>query len=219
MKLSQIQFELPESKPHFNGRDVRDLTMKTIVNIKTADSTLNGLVLAGGYSTRMGTDKSLLVYNGRPQREFLFELLKKYCDDAFVSCRKEQQVPAVFNPLFDRFDLAGPLNGILSAFQHMSSSWLAVAVDMPFVDDRAIGTLLLNRDKTKLATCYFNKDTQQPEPLLTIWETHAYAHLFAYAKNGNVSPREFLKTHPVRMINPPDDNILRNVNYPGDVIY
>lgn len=193
--------------------------MKTIGNIKTADSILNGLVLAGGYSTRMGTDKSLLVYNGRPQREFLFELLKKYCDDAFVSCRKEQQVPAVFNPLFDRFDLVGPLNGILSAFQHMSSSWLAVAVDMPFVDDRAIGTLLLNRDKTKLATCYFNKDTQQPEPLLTIWETHAHAYLSAFAKNGNVSPREFLKTHPVRMINPPDDEILRNVNYPGDVIY
>lgn len=190
--------------------------MKTIGNIKTADSILNGLVLAGGYSTRMGTDKSLLVYNGRPQREFLFELLKKYCDDAFVSCRKEQQVPAVFNPLFDRFDLVGPLNGILSAFQHMSSSWLAVAVDMPFVDDRAIRTLLLNRDKTKLATCYFNKDTQQPEPLLTIWETHAHTYLSAFAKNGNVSPREFLKTHPVKMINPPDDKILRNVNYPGE---
>ena len=144
--------------------------MTTIGNIKTADSVLNGLVLAGGYSTRMGTDKSLLVYNGMPQREFLFDLLKKYCDDAFVSCRKEQQVPAAFNPLFDRSDLPGPLNGILTAFQHMSSSWLAVAVDMPFVDDRAIATLLLHRDKTKMATCYFNRDTQQPEPLLTIQE-------------------------------------------------
>lgn len=193
--------------------------MTTIGNIKTADSVLNGLVLAGGYSTRMGTNKSLLVYNGRPQREFLFDLLKKYCDDAFVSCRKEQQVPAAFNPLFDRSDLPGPLNGILTAFQHMSSSWLAVAVDMPFVDDRAIATLLLHRDKTKMATCYFNRDTQQPEPLLTIWESHAHPHLLDFARNGNISPREFLKTHPVKMINPPDDKILRNVNYPGDVIY
>ena len=191
--------------------------MNTISNIKTVDSVLNGLVLTGGYSTRMGTDKSLIVYNGRPQREFLFELLKKYCDDAFVSCRREQQVPAVFNPLFDRSDLSGPLNGILSAFQHMGSSWLAVAVDMPFVDDRAIGTLLRNRDKTKMATCYLNKATQQPEPLLTIWESHAHSHLSAFAKNGNVSPREFLKTHPVKMINPPDDKILRNINHPGDV--
>jgi len=191
--------------------------MNTIGNIKTEDSFLNGLVLAGGYSTRMGTDKSLIVYNGRPQREFLFELLKKYCADAFVSCRSEQLVPAAFNPLFDRSDLSGPLNGILSAFHHMGSSWLAVAVDMPFVDDRAIGTLLLNRDKTKMATCYFNKDTQQPEPLLTIWEAHAHAHLLAFAKSGNISPREFLKTHPVKMVNPPDDKILRNVNYPGEI--
>ena len=196
---------------------MRDLTIETIGNSKTADSILNGLVLAGGYSTRMGTDKGLLVYNGRPQREFLFDLLKKYCDDAFISCRKEQQVPARFNPLIDRFDSSVPFSGILSAFQHTNSSWLAVAVDMPFIDDLAIATLLLNRDKAKMATCYFNNDTQQPEPLLTIWEAHAYRYLLNFAKNGNISPREFLKTHPVKMINPPDHRILKNVNYPGDV--
>ncbi len=33
-----------------------------------------GLVLAGGLSTRMGTDKRLLAYNGKPHGEFLFDL-------------------------------------------------------------------------------------------------------------------------------------------------
>lgn len=190
---------------------------KTIEKIQTPAPPVYGLVLAGGHSRRMGTDKSLLHYHGLPQREFLFQLLKKYCDAVFLSCRKEQHVPANLNPLFDTLELAGPLNGILSAFQYKNTSWLVIAIDMPFVDDPAIETLFINRDRTKIATCYFNRETRQPEPLLTIWESGAYAHLVAFVQNGNVSPREFLKTHPVNMINPPDDRILMNVNSPGDL--
>ena len=40
---------------------------------------------------------------------------------------------------------------------------------------------------------------------------------FTYKGKPMLSPREFLKRHPVKMINPPDDRILKNVNYPGDV--
>lgn len=135
----------------------------------------------------------------------------------FVSCRRDQQVPANLNPLFDNLELAGPLNGILSAFQHKNTSWLAVAVDMPFVDVSAIETLLVNRDQSKMATCYYSKETRQPEPLLTLWESSSYPYLMAFAQAGNISPREFLNTHTVNMINPPDDRILMNVNSPGDL--
>lgn len=185
--------------------------------IQTPDSGICGLILAGGHSRRMGTDKSMLQYHGMPQREFLFHLLRKYCAEVFVSCRRDQQVPPTLNPLFDNLDLAGPMNGILSAFHHKNTSWLAVAVDMPFVDAPAIETLFANRDQSKMATCYFNKGTQQPEPLLTLWESGAYPHLMAFAQAGNVSPREFLKTHTVNMITPLDDRILANVNSPGEL--
>ena len=178
---------------------------------------INGLILAGGYSTRMGTDKALLVYNGTPQREFLFDLLSRHCRAVHVSCREDQNVPAHFNPIIDACNIPGPLNGILTAFtSNANTAWLTVAVDMPFVNDEAIEALLSNRDKTKVATCFRSAQTQQPEPLLTVWERTAYPLLLAYANEGNISPREFLKTHPVNLIEPPNDRILMNFNSPDD---
>ena len=163
----------------------------------------------------MGTDKSLLVYNGKPQREYIFECLEECCAKVFTSCRKDQYVPLHLNPLPDGFDFSGPLNGILSAFSFKpDASWLVVAVDMPFVTSAVLQLLISNRDKHKLATCFFNPETQQPEPLLTVWEDKAYSYLMKFAENGSISPRDFLKSHPVKMIQPPDEKILRNVNYP-----
>ena len=78
------------------------------------------------------------------------------------------------------------------------AAWLTVAVDMPFVDELALERLVAGRDKTKMATCYYNRETRQPEPLLTLWESIAYNPLLSFAENGNISPREFLKTHPVK---------------------
>lgn len=179
---------------------------------------LNGLILAGGRSTRMGKDKSLLIYHGKPQREYLFELLSQYCNRVFTSGRKDQNMPVQLNPLIDRFEIAGPLNGILSAFAFdPHASWLIIAVDMPFVNETTLQLLTLHRDQTKLATCFYNPATEQPEPLLTIWEYQAYPALLTFVEKGHVSPREFLKTHPAKMITPPDDKTLLNFNAPDEV--
>lgn len=163
----------------------------------------------------MGKDKGLLDYHGKPQREFLFDLLSRVTDEVFTSCRKDQEVASYLNPLRDTFPLEGPLNGILSALAFRpTAGWLIVAVDMPYVDGDALQLLLAERDKTRMATCFFNQDTQQPEPLLTLWESHAWPALKAFAEAGRISPREFLRTHPVKMIDPPDRRILVNFNYP-----
>jgi molybdopterin-guanine dinucleotide biosynthesis protein A len=73
---------------------------------------LNGLILAGGKSTRMGQDKGMIDYHGKPQREYLVDLLKPYCLEVFISSKENIKQ----NTIADHFDLDSPLNGILSAF-------------------------------------------------------------------------------------------------------
>ena len=50
-----------------------------------------GLVLAGGRSQRMGMDKGMLQYHGKPQREYLYEQLEPICSRVFLSIRPEQE--------------------------------------------------------------------------------------------------------------------------------
>lgn len=176
-----------------------------------------GLVLSGGKSTRMGSDKGMLVYHGKPQREYLFDLLQKYCKDVYTSCLKDHEVPERFNPLIDQYHLDSPINGILTAFKNFpDKAWLVVAVDMPNVNEKVLDLLTTNRDEQKVATCFYNPETKLPEPLLTLWEPAAYPLLLGFVKKEQVSPRDFLNMNAVNMIQPPDAGIFLNVNSPKE---
>ena len=189
------------------------LNLKTVSNLTTPN--LHGLVLAGGKSTRMGQDKSLLDFHGKPQRIYLYELLSQFCAQTFISCnaRQFQDIDPRYHPIPDQFDSSTPLNGILSAFaRHNDKGWLVVACDMPFVDKDILHHLVSQRDQNKLATCFYNPEIQAPEPLLTIWEAQAYPLLLKFYREKSHSPKAFLTTHAVALLELPDQKYLTNVN-------
>jgi len=180
---------------------------------------LFGLVLAGGRSERMGSDKGLLNVHGECMREHMFGLLRNVCTEVYTSCRLEQQVPSWMNPIHDGAFTSGPLNGLLSAFDHNPHcAWLTVAVDMPYVNVNVLRSLIGERDASRLATCYFNETSAGPEPLLTIWEPGAFPHLRTFVENGNISPRRFLSEYPVNLCMPASPEIFRSLNDPDDLM-
>ncbi|WP_276369278.1 molybdenum cofactor guanylyltransferase [Chryseolinea sp. H1M3-3] len=184
----------------------------------TTARTLNGLILAGGKSLRMGQDKSLIEYHNVSQREYLFAVLKNFCAAVFTSCKITQTVPARFNPLPDKFDFESPLNGILTAFAHDSiAAWLTVPVDMPLIDVEVISYLISRRDTSKVATCFYDSDGKNPEPLIAIWEPRAHSLLSNFYKEGKISPRDFLKQYNTHIIQIPDRNALANINSPEEL--
>jgi molybdenum cofactor guanylyltransferase len=178
-------------------------------------SPLSGLVLAGGKSSRMGTDKSLIAYHGMPQREYVVGLLRSVCGCVYTSCRQDQQVAPSMNPLPDKFDIQSPLNGVLTAFDLCpESAWLAVAVDLPNVSVDILRDLVSRRDPARLATCFYDRRAGAPEPLLTIWEPAAQPLLWAAVVAGNISPRSFLQRHHVHVVYGAADAIFLNINDP-----
>jgi molybdopterin-guanine dinucleotide biosynthesis protein A len=177
--------------------------------------TLNGLILAGGKSLRMGHDKSLIEYYSMSQREYLFAMLKNFCATVFTSCKPSQAIPPSLNPLPDKFDFDSPLNGILTAFAHDTiAAWLTVPIDMPLIDVEIISYLLSQRDANKVATCFYDSDGKNPEPLIAVWEPRAHPLLVTYHQQGRISPRDFLKQHDVHIVEIPDRNALANINSP-----
>ncbi|MDL5048004.1 NTP transferase domain-containing protein [Oscillatoria amoena NRMC-F 0135] len=113
---------------------------------------LNGLILAGGRSSRLGFDKNSLQFHGKPQPEYLAEILKPFCKQVFISSRIELN-ELVIPVLTDYFTIEGPLNGLLTAFRHKpDTAWLTVPVDMPNVDTRLIKVLIEGRNPKK--NCY-----------------------------------------------------------------
>lgn len=189
-----------------------------MVNATSSVNKVNGLILTGGRSTRMGQDKSRLIYHGKPQRERLTDLLQPYCETVFWSVNAHQaaELSGSKQPLIvDAFDWPGPLNGILSAFRHdPASAWLVVACDMPMLTARSFNALLDGRDLAKLATVFYDSDGRLPEPLLGIYEP-AFGPIMQHAVDaGQYSPRQLLQQNDVRLLTVPDIRELTNINDP-----
>lgn len=178
-----------------------------------------GLVLAGGKSTRMQTDKGSLQYHGTTQREYLYHMLSQYCQKVFVSTSREQTagLEGKFPLIEDRFLGLGPMGGILSALQRApDKAWMVVACDLPFLSATTITTLMQRRDATKTATAFRNAEDQLPEPLAAIWEPRSYSVLLQFLSQGYTCPRKVLMNTDAVLLQASDAQELRNVNSPEE---
>lgn len=182
---------------------------------------LYGLVLTGGRSSRMGTDKGSINYYGIPQREYLYHLLGRFCEKVFISCKQEQieNIDPAFNPLADKHPFESPLNGILTAMEtHSDRAWLIAATDMIYVDLDLLMQLVNERDATSQVTVFNDTDQKLPEPMLAIWEPTAYDLVKKEADSGNLSPRNIILKSNHKLLTAEDERKLVNINEPSEAI-
>jgi len=178
-----------------------------------------GLILAGGYSKRMGRDKALLEFHGIPQIEYVHDLLHQYCEKVFLSKRPEQKDYKSIPSIDDSNELSnhGPLGGILSAMKaYPQASWLIVACDLPFITEETIQTLISNRDPQKIATAFINTQDGLPEPLCAVWEGHAYASILGLFNEGIHCPRKVLIKNNPHLLKQNNPHWLDNINTPEE---
>ncbi len=176
---------------------------------------VQGLVLAGGKSSRMGRDKKELNYHGKPQLEHTVTLLEKNLLKTFVSVAQNQEIKN-HDFIQDKFVDLGAFGAICSAFQHNpNKAWLVLATDLPFIDDTIIQLLLKHRNPKKIATAIKGKSKQFVEPLITIYEPKAYPVLLSYLAQGYSCPRKVLINSDVEIIEV-NNTLIRNINTPEE---
>jgi len=181
---------------------------------------MNGLILAGGHSSRMGQPKSLLNYHGKPQYQYLAELLQDFCERVFISCRAEQQVMFEgYETILDSscYGEIGPLNGVLSAFDHdKNSAWLVLGCDYPLLEKSDLEQLIHERNTSCIATVFVNPETGFPEPLHCIYQPEAGPLLLQWLQLGNESMRRFLEQAFVQKVAPLHPECLKSVDTPEE---
>jgi molybdopterin-guanine dinucleotide biosynthesis protein A len=104
---------------------------------------MTGVVLAGGRSTRMGTNKALLEFEGVPIIERLLAALRPLFPELAIVANDVDAYRHLAVPVWpDRRPGAGPLGGIYTAVLNSTSpQTFCIACDMPF-PNRAVITHL-----------------------------------------------------------------------------
>lgn len=183
-------------------------------------ASLNGLVLSGGASTRMGRDKALLDHAGTPQLSATFQLLARHVHACFISLRKDQAgepLRAQFPGLIDAHEGIGPAAGLLAAHRaHPATAWLVLACDLPLLDDATLAALVQARDGQHVAVAYRSAYDDLPEPLCALWEPAALERLETQVRAGRHGLREVLRSADVRLLPAPANGALDNINTPEE---
>lgn len=184
---------------------------------------LIGIVLMGGKSSRMGTDKSQLIANtshtNETQKNFAqlaHAKLKCYVTDVFYSINQEQNDLHLNNTIIDEYPEGGPLSGIISALRFTQTSIIVLGVDVPLVTKQSIKNIIVHRNWDLLTTTYYNTETRIWEPMLSIWEIETLPCLEEYFTNGGRSIQQFLNQYGNQRVQILDVKEFTNVNTPEE---
>lgn len=207
-----------EVSPEIPVFDIAETSkISAFISAQMTPAALKVLILTGGKSTRMGTDKANIAYHGKPQYQFLYQTVETMGLEAFISCRDDQKEAFEGNIISDKFMGLGPYGAILSAFQtDPNAAWLVIACDLPLVQAGDLEFLKSNRNPYKLATACYNPATDFPDPLFTIWEPKAYQTLLNYLALGYSCPRKVLINSEIELVKLLKPEILTNANTPEE---
>ena len=138
---------------------MRRFSIKGAYAVSKVNTTLIGLVLAGGQSRRMGQDKALMRYQGRTLIDNASLLLQSAsCDKVLIS----RNAPGFLN---DKIEDAGPLSGVHAVLDALSQSdnhngnpceLLVLPVDMPQMTPELL-RILVSRGREAEKACYVEK--------------------------------------------------------------
>lgn len=95
---------------------------------------ITGIILAGGKSTRMGTDKGFLLLNEKPFTQYSIEALQPLVSEILIISDNPDYDIFGFKRISDITKNAGPVAGICSGLEASSTEYnLILSCDIPLI--------------------------------------------------------------------------------------
>lgn len=177
--------------------------------------TVDGLILAGGQSRRMGQDKAHLEIAGLSLLEHHIKLMRPKVAHLFVAANhvlKERHVADVIE-IEDYFaDAQGPLSGILSGLHTSNAEYLWVMSCDNFGLSADVLDMLysaLNESGSDIACIEVDGRSQ---PLIALLKVHLKASLDSYMANGARAVLRWYDSVDVVTVKIKSDNQRYNMN-------
>lgn len=186
------------------------------------EGTIEGVVLMGGKSRRMGTNKALLEKDYKQLWENSVVQLKQAGISKVTLSAPEKNsttwqelrphLPEDINVIHDKFPDLGPLNGIFSLMMKSSRTWLCfVPVDMPNMNSQTIKNLVDAGLSARCSTFY----QSEPLPLFLFNTKYNKQQLYQILTSGrSLAIKHFVDVIQAKPIEKPDIDVWLNLNTP-----
>ncbi len=162
------------------------------------------LLLAGGQSRRMGSNKALLAWGKVRLVDHLLGVLQDQCQRVLISTNTTiDRLPETIPQLRDSIADAGPLGGVLTGLEwlqkHATDEWLlSCAVDTPGAPTDLLARLIMGREAGRSVVVPVYK--QRPHPTCSLWHCSVAPQLRRYLEGGERRMLRFLDATPHTLV-------------------
>jgi molybdopterin-guanine dinucleotide biosynthesis protein A len=163
---------------------------------------MTGIILCGGQSTRMGSDKGLLKLEAKTWAQTAIDKLSELGFPVKISVNSVQyrEYAEVFAandliPDHDSLSIHGPLLGVLSSHLRFAGEDLFVfACDMPLMEPDLLKELFAHYEQQQEHDAFVFVNDGEPEPLCAIYTSRGLSVIFEMLQNGQ------LKKHSMKFM-------------------
>jgi molybdopterin-guanine dinucleotide biosynthesis protein A len=119
---------------------------------------ITGIILSGGKSSRMGTDKALLKLGDETIIERITNLMKSIFSDVFIVTNSPEEYKSLNISLYeDIYKSKGPLSGIHSGLVHSSTDKnFFISCDLPLISKELIEHIVEFKSEKLIRYCFAN---------------------------------------------------------------
>ena len=182
--------------------------------------TIPCILFAGGKSSRMGTNKSLLPFDGvETLVQYQYDRLSEIFDDVYISAKDKK----LFNALEEKViedviakEIFAPTAGFVNVFKTLNfdDAFFVLSVDTPFVSKQIIERILSAPVKDYDAVIV--RTPGGIHPLCGIYTRKLEKSILSMIENNDHKLGKLLKNSNVLYIEIDDEDAMTNINTPQE---
>ncbi len=174
------------------------------------------VILAGGKSSRMGSDKADLKYDNKSFLEILIEKGRECGFSDIVISGYKNSICGI-TPVKDEIIERGPLGGMYSAFNAVKNPYcLVLSVDIPKINIKSLVPMAQSHIKGDKGATLLSKDGKI-EPLIGIYNADLRKNIYEIIKDRSASVLKLFDEMGYNAFNfEGDSKMLQNINTKED---
>ena len=144
---------------------------------------LNGIILSGGKSSRMGKDKALLLYKNKTFLEHVVCAIKPLVDDILIISNNIEHQVDDCTTIPDLILNSGPIAGIYTGLKNTNTeNNLVLSCDIPLVQTSILELIIKNNEPDKDVIQII--DDQNSMPLIALYKKRIADFFLSELKTG-----------------------------------